>query len=538
MKRIKGRRGARGVVGIGLAVFGGIALAAAALAGGGEGGDGDAGAPTRRERERALAALEEQLLDRDAAVRRRAVAGLAELPLERARAREAWGLVVGALADPKGEVADEAQWQLAKVEDARLVKALLGGDGLRSKDPLVRLRVAESFGRAAHGADGAALAGVASPRDPELAETLLWSIERLARAGRLGGDLGRCTRDVVGLARGRGAPRVQAQAIATLVTLDPSELLALTPQLAKSKEHQVRVALLDAWAKLDGGPGLDGDPGRAERRALAERWVMDAHPAVRLAALEAIAAGRDRRALERLVERLEVEERFRLRVACVEHLQALSGRKSKLDPRPWRLWIASLPEDWTSRDRAAPSGALGDTVSFAGLPLLSDRVSFLVDFSGSLWYEREGRPPRKLQVDALLRAALPRLEETTRFNVIPYTREPHPWREALVPATERNVRAALADFEACTENGSGNVFDAIQLALRDPDVDRLVVLTDGAPTGGARWKLDLMVPLLIQATRFDRVAIDAIVVDARPGLRKRWFQLAEATGGKGLAIEL
>ena len=121
---------------------------------------------------------------------------------------------------------------------------------------------------------------------------------------------------------------------------------------------------------------------------------------------------------------------------------------------------------------------------------------------------------------------------------MPYTREPHPWRPAIVPATERNVRAALADFEACTEKGSGNAFDAVRLALFDRRVDRVVILTDGAPTGGARWRLELMVPLLEQAARFDRVAIDSIVVDARPGLRKHWEELARRTGGRSIAVEL
>ncbi len=261
---------------------------------------------------------------------------------------------------------------------------------------------------------------------------------------------------------------------------------------------------------------------------------------MRLAALELLATDADRGALVTLLERLEVEPRFRLRVACMEHLQRLTGRRSRLDPRPWRGWIEGLPSDWRSTGGQGPEALTdpGGTASFAGLPVLSDRVCFLVDFSGSLWFEREGRPARKGRVDDLMREALPRLPEGTRFNVMPYTGVPHPWREALVPAREREVREALSDFEACRERGSGNVYDAIRLALEDPEVDRLVLLTDGAPTGGVRWKLELMVPLLAQATRFDRVAIDPVVVDARPGVLRHWTRLAEATGGRALGVDL
>jgi len=46
-----------------------------------------------------------------------------------------------------------------------------------------------------------------------------------------------------------------------------------------------------------------------------------------------------------------------------------------------------------------------------------------------------------------------------------------------------------------------------------------------------------MMPMLVQAARLRRVAYDAIVVDARPGLRKRWFALAEATGGRAVAVD-
>jgi len=53
-----------------------------------------------------------------------------------------------------------------------------------------------------------------------------------------------------------------------------------------------------------------------------------------------------------------------------------------------------------------------------------------------------------------------------------------------VPASKRNVRAALKFFEDCHERGRGNFYDAALLALSDPEVDTLVVLTDGEPTGG------------------------------------------------------
>ena len=464
-----------------------------------------------------------ELKDRDSAVRRRAVRELSELG-----DRKAWELVIGALSDPKGEVADEAQFQLAGLDEPRLLKQLYGREGLSSKDDLVRERVAEVFGRCGLELDGDDLLRAVSRRDPRMSEALLWSIERLASAQRLGGDLTRCGRDLAKLARQSGDARVRAEALCALAAVDAAQLPDVLRQLFEAKEHELRIAALECAVRAAPEQALE----------IGRRLCADEHSGVRLAALEAIAAAGTKASLEILVERLEIEKRLRLQVACVEFLQQLSARKDKLDPRPWRLWITGLPDDWTVSDRVAGRGDVGGTASLAGLPILSDRVCFLIDFSGSLWYEREGRPARKGKVDELLRAALPRLGAETEFNIIPYTGVPHPWREQLVPASPRNVGQALADFEANREKGSGNVFDAVLLALSDPRVDRIVILTDGAPTGGARWKLELMMPLLEQAARFSRVTYDVIVVDARPGLRKQWTSLAERTGGRALAVEL
>ena len=91
------------------------------------------------------------------------------------------------------------------------------------------------------------------------------------------------------------------------------------------------------------------------------------------------------------------------------------------------------------------------------------RLSFRYDFSGSLWYEREGRPARKLAVDRRLRELLPRLPPDTRFNVVPYTERPHPWSKRLVDTTGTNVRRALTWFERaaarCEEREGGERCD-------------------------------------------------------------------------------
>jgi HEAT repeat protein len=467
--------------------------------------------------------LSSQLEDADPGKRRRAVRDLALLG-----GRRAWEQVLRSLEDPKGEVADEAQFALGGLDEPRVQKQLFGRAGLKSKDPLVRRRVAESFGRMKHAVEGSDLLREIQRREPLKSEMLLWSVERLAQAGKLGGDLEKCARGLEKLAKGIGEGTVRAQAACALTVVDPDRAKACLGNWLGDRAPELRRAALLCAVQMEHDAVL----------SLGRRLLEDKVGGVRLAALQAVASAGVKESLVLLVVRLEAEPRYRLKVACVELLQQLSGRRTKMNPSVWRRWVESQPADWAGSATAASPAEVGGTSSFAGLPILSDRVCFLIDFSGSLWYEREGRPARKGKVDELVRASMPLLREGTKFNIMPYTGEPHPWREQLVDASARNVKQAIADFEANRVRGSGNVFDAVLLALSDANTDRLVILTDGAPTGGARWKLELMVPLLRQRVRFSGVAIDALVVDARPGLRKFWFQLAQQTGGRAVAIEL
>jgi hypothetical protein len=132
-----------------------------------------------------LAELKRDLRARYADSRRRAVKRLAELGTD-----EAWALVLGALEDRDGQVADTARLALAASTETKLQRALLGAAGLTHKDEWVRLRAAEVFGHSVLPCDGLDLARRFDRRAPALTLALLGSIERLAEAGQLTSDPG------------------------------------------------------------------------------------------------------------------------------------------------------------------------------------------------------------------------------------------------------------------------------------------------------------------------------------------------------------
>jgi HEAT repeat protein len=476
-----------------------------------------------REARAALNELAAQLGEPKHERRRAAVRELAELGTQ-----PAWELLLGALADPRAEVADEAQWQLGRLEHPGVTKELFGRDGLSSRDPWVRVRVAEALGRMPLDVDGNDLLPDGTRGDLDIARTLLWSLERRARNGRLGEPPLGLARKVEKLVRGNADAVLRADALATLAALDADVARPYIERFEADRHARCRIAALVLGVELlEPDAALD----------LARRLAADEDDAVRAAAVIAVEDLGLREGLELLVQRMETEPRMRTRQRALDALQRLSGLKHRADPRPWRAWIAQLPQDWRPT-RAELGPAVGGTAAFAGLPILSDRVAFLIDFSGSLWVEREGREPRKKAVDEALRAALPKLDESARFLLVPYTAEPHPWRETLEPAKPRIVESALKDFADCRERGSGNAYGAIELALAQPEVDTIVLLTDGAPTGGRRWKLDLIVELLAFELRFRPVALDIVLVDAPSGLASRWKRIAAESGGRTVEVSL
>ncbi len=151
--------------------------------------------------------------------------------------------------------------------------------------------------------------------------------------------------------------------------------------------------------------------------------------------------------------------------------------------------------------------------------------------------EKDGKT-RKAAAERELDKALRALAPSVAFNVIPYTAAPIPWQERLAPASAKNVAAALAFFEKRADRGPGNFWDAMELALADPDVDSLVMLGDGAPTGGTRWNVELMRRLFAEENRFRLVSLSAVLVECPKGLTRTWTAWCEETGGRVLSTEL
>lgn len=451
----------------------------------------------------------------------------------------AWGWVLEALEDPESEVSDVAQLRLAGVTGGQSLDLLLGRAGLGHRERSVRLRVAEALGRVAAQVDGARLVRALKRSDPDLSRRLLWSLERLERRGLLVGDRDRIGRRIED-ALGRGNPqRVRADALAALLRVQPARALRhLRCALQDKKRTLLRaaaVALLGEPLRSDEGMDHADRVGADEVLSGLEAASADPEPCVRQAAYRALGREPGVACLAILVQRLEEEDQRHLRALLVELLRRASGLSHSQDPRPWRDWLGRLDADWVPRrgdSQARPDHSTRVTKSLANLRPSTDRSTILVDLSGSVWMEREGGVSRKQLLDRELRALLEGLPRTVMFNLIPYATRPDPWEKKLVPATPRAVRKAWGEFDSCRLRGRGDVWSAVQVALADPDLGSLLIITDGAPTGGEHSDMELLVPLLEWECRWRGIAVDSVLIDSAKKLQSAWSDLARRTGGR------
>ena len=100
------------------------------------------------------------------------------------------------------------------------------------------------------------------------------------------------------------------------------------------------------------------------------------------------------------------------------------------------------------------------------------------------------------------------------------------------PVVRQTVRATLA---ARRPGGRTALYDGIALALEDPAVDAVIVLSDGAPSTGTWFTKTDIRRELRRANRWHRARIDVVSVGTDE-IAKRWRpllrEIAEDHGGR------
>jgi len=429
-----------------------------------------------------------------------------------------WSLVVEALRDSRSVVGDEALLQLAtRCDEPRLARL---APFLSERDALVRARFAELLGRSAAPARVAWLATLAKDHDGEVARSALSALLRRVEAGRVAADERAEAAAVAQHGFRARDPMLQALAWRLGWRLSPDET-----------EESVRAALRapDAARRAAAAISL-----RACTQVLALELAVpaieDSAAAVRSAAISVLGSLHHRGALRALAERLARESQPRLRHRLRLELANALGVDRGEDPGAWAEDVASWSGGVSTRSAVAELRP-ATSAHFSGLPLVSDRVAFLVDLSGSMWSTKVGEWTRKQLVDRALAAALESLPRGARVQLVPYTARPIPWERAAVPLDSARLRQALEWFAGRRDSGPGDFLEAFESVLADEHIDSVCVLTDGVPTGGERHELGLLFDRLLDRNAPRQLTVDALLVDCKPSIAARWSNFCAATGG-------
>ncbi len=212
------------------------------------------------------------------------------------------------------------------------------------------------------------------------------------------------------------------------------------------------------------------------------------------------------------------EEEGRLLLEFSETLWRLTGKPFGKRPAAWKGWwqaegegfeliepkaLAKLEQQEENRRLRQVTRA-----EFFGIRIESTRVIFIIDISGSmnepLRGEYVGRPG-EIRIDVAKReltSALKALEPTALYNIITFSSGVAPWAESVASVSKKSRDEALEFVDRLAAAGGTNLYEALETAFEDPDVDTIIVLSDGEPTVGpvlqpdrireevARWNAD------------------------------------------------
>lgn len=281
-----------------------------------------------------------------------------------------------------------------------------------------------------------------------------------------------------------------------------------------------------------------------------ERLLADTDWRVRAQALQQVANLRRKRSIPILIDRLD-QESARLKHDVARVLRLTTGLDNGTSANRWRSWWSAegegfaLPEVKVALDaekeRAARRKENPTTATFYGLEVVSDRVAFVLDTSGSMSAKASTRGrtgtdrgknagPTRLEVAKKeLSGALRGISPGVLFNIVFFSTGVSPWQDELI-AKDEEIQEAAEEFVARQAPAGGtNIYDAILVALEDPRVDTIFLLSDGDPTAGSVTDPEEILSRIAKLNRVRQVQFHCISI----GKGSRFLErLAQVGGGK------
>lgn len=186
-----------------------------------------------------------------------------------------------------------------------------------------------------------------------------------------------------------------------------------------------------------------------------------------------------------------------------ESLWVLTGQPFRTAQRSWKGWWDQNGENFAvisdteleKRAQEEEDRRLKQisNVAFFGIRIVSHRVIFIIDVSGSMAFDAraeyvEQQPEPRIEIAKReLKKCIESLDEEALFNVVIFSSDVDSWLDKGMSASSEEGRdAALEYVERLGAFGATNLYDSVQAAFEDADVDTIFILSDGEPTAGAQ----------------------------------------------------
>jgi len=431
----------------------------------------------------------------------------------------------------RGELAEALAAFDADDVTARMLEVMVDKKAQRDWRELILERMAEQSGRAID----IALVELVDGKDMHLG---MLAIECLGERGTA-----KAEESIRRHLKSKDAPMLRAAIVALSQLIEErapwrEEVIGL----AKDKRPAARMGAAIALTELRTGPDLE----------LLYGLAKDTNQAVRLTALREVASLRRRDGVGLLIERLGVETgTVEMQIATM--LRLMTGEDHGASAR-WKLWWKAEGETFELPDydtalmrehrREARKEAGGTQASFYGLRIISDRVCFVLDTSGSMsaaanmpveeTTTKGKSSSTRIEVAKFkLAEALTNFADEDLFNIVFFDTDVSPFTDELIEMTAK-ARAAALKYVGKQQPGGGTaVFDALDAAFDDERVDTIFLLTDGAPSAGRIVDPDRIAEAIARRNSTRLVTIHCISIGQSSQLLQR---LARDSGGSYVEI--
>jgi hypothetical protein len=383
---------------------------------------------------------------------------------------------------------------------------------LKHADPNVRAVMARSLGRLKH---KNAADRLSEPLKDKVLDVRAAALESVAERRDPGSE-------AILHREAQGANEESAAVAIGLLGGYPSEATTtLLLKLAGGSKPGVAIPALDALGDLH--------PAEAfpvfEKALKAKEWPL------RVSAVRGLTKTRKRESIDLLVDRLDKEE-GRMLAEIVDALHTLTGKPFGYAPGQWKEWWAGVKEDFILPEKAqAVISSQAGMTTYHGVPVLSNRMVFLVDISGSM-SEATGSESRMDQSKKELLRVLGQLGKDAQVNMVFFDDRVEPWRKMLVPIRP-NLKEAQALVSKIAPRGSTNIFDALETAFAHKEADTIYLLSDGAPTNGRIIDEDDILKEVRKMNRLRQIVIHTISFGSSAFMKS----LATQNGGQYVEIK-